>query len=140
MRLVRITEFSGSQVTSDRGLFQLLDHFPNFSLLDCQGRTSFRIPKNPQLLVLDHLDLAKDPETILEDTLKHIGVNSTLIVVDHHPECWILDAFGLTPLCHLICGGTSRLFHKPQYHNPKTIVTDSVLKALSSLQQGHFAA
>jgi len=65
MNVMRVTEFRSADAAIDRSLFQLLEHFSTFCLIECRRQNVIQIPSECPVLVLNNLDLARDPETIL---------------------------------------------------------------------------
>jgi hypothetical protein len=139
MKVMRVTEFHSADAAIDRSLFQLLEHFSSFCLIECKRQNAIQIPSECPVLVLDNLDLARDPETILGSVIAQSRPQDVLIVVDHQPDNWLLASAGLRPVVHLVLGSTSHLHHKPNRHQPDVPATSSITTALACLEHARAA-
>ena len=139
MNVMRVTEFHSADAAIDRSLFQLLEHFSSFCLIECKRQNAIQIPSECPVLVLDNLDLARDPETILGSVIAQSRPQDVLIVVDHQPDNWLLAAAGLRPVVHLVLGSTGHLHHKPNRHQPDVPATVSITTALACLEHAQAA-
>jgi len=139
MNVMRVTEFHSADAAIDRSLFQLLEHFSSFCLIECKRQNAIQIPSECQVLVLDNLDLARDPETILGSVIAQSRPQDVLIVVDHQPDNWLLASAGLRPVVHLVLGSTGHLHHKPNRHQPDVPATASITTALACLEHARAA-
>lgn len=135
MKVIRVTDFHSRKAATHRGLYQLLEHFPTFCLIECKRRTVIQIPSGCQVLVLDNLDLARDPEAILGTVFERFGNRDVLIVVDHQPDNWLLASSGLRPVVHLILGPASQVHHRPHANHPSVPTTTSINTAIACLEQ-----
>jgi hypothetical protein len=139
MNVMRVTEFQSADAAIDRSLFQLLEHFSSFCLIECKRKNAIQIPSECPVLVLDNLDLARDPETILGSLIAQSRPQDVLIVVDHQPDNWLLASAGLRPVVHLVLGSTGHLHHKPNRHQPDVPATASITTALACLEHARAA-
>jgi len=139
MDVMRVTKFHTADAAIERSLFQLLEHFSKFCLIECKRQNVIQIPSECPVLVLDNLDLARDPETILGSVIAQSRPQDVLIVVDHQPDNWLLASAGLRPVVHLVLGSTGHLHHKPNRHQPDVPATVSITTALACLEHARAA-
>ena len=139
MNVMRVTEFQSADAAIDRSLFQLLEHFSSFCLIECKRKNAIQIPSECPVLVLDNLDLARDPETILGSLIAQSRPQDVLIVVDHQPDNWLLVSALLRPVVPLVLGSTGHLHHKPNRHQPDVPATASITTALACLEHARAA-
>lgn len=135
MKVMRVTDFHSTQAAINRDLFQLLEHFPTFCLIECKRQNVIQVPLECQVLVLDNLGLARDPETILDSVFERFGNRDVLIVVDHQPDNGLLASSGLRPVVHLILGPASQVHHRPHANHPDVPTTTSINTAIACLEQ-----
>ncbi len=139
MNVMRVTQFHSADAAIDRSLFQLLEYFSSFCLIECKRQSVIQIPSECPVLVLDNLDLARDPESILCSVIAQSSQQDVLIVVDHQPDNWLLASAGLRPVVHLVLGSTGHLHHKPNGHQPDIPATASITTALACLEHARAA-
>ena len=139
MNVMRVTEFHSADAAIDRSLFQLLEHFSAFCLIECRRQNVIQIPSECPVLVLNNLDLARDPETILGSVIAQSRPQDVLIVVDHQPDNWLLASAGLRPVVHLVLGSSDHLHHKLSKHQPDVPATASITTALACLEHARAA-
>lgn len=139
MNVMRVTEFHSADAAIDRRLFHLLEHFSTFCLIECRRQNVIQTPSECPVLVLDNLELARDPETILGNVIAQSRPQDVLIVVDHQPENRLLASAGLRPVVHLVLGSSGQLHHKRNKHQPDVPATASITTALAFLEHARAA-
>ena len=132
MKILRVTECLKPVRICGRGLFSLLEHYSHFSLLECRGKERLTMAENHQVLVLDHLDQASNPTSILEQVIEVQADIRLLIVVDQSRSFSALEKINLLPLCHLVLGDKKQ--KKWDRVPASTHITNSVDQAVAYLQ------